>query len=361
MADRFRITSAWARRFEAEGISIPELLERSGLPAVLFRQEKIFVTTAQIFALWRTVAEMSPDPGFGLKLGREIRFELSHPLAIAGVCSRSFGDALQRLARYKQLTCPEEIRVHRNGQETSVEFFFVAAKEAEPDIMVDVGLAWILNVGRQGTDGRIKPLRLDLIRSPRHRELLEDHFGCPVRFKTALNALVFLSVDLDRPFVTHNEELVGMIGSQLESELSSRNTIQKTSELVKQTLRRSMAGKRPNLEGVARELGLSTRTLQRRLSDSQVTFQELLEEVRRDLAHHYLKQVAVEFNEVAFLLGYEDANSFFRAFHDWEGVSPTEWRVQQSAHRVSTRRTRMGRKETQVRRPVGRVSGASAA
>ena len=52
----------------------------------------------------------------------------------------------------------------------------------------------------------------------------------------------------------------------------------------------------------------------RRLSKSKVTFQELLEDVRRELAHHYLKQAAVEFNEVAFLLGYEDTNSFFRAF-----------------------------------------------
>jgi hypothetical protein len=74
MPDRFRITPAWARRFEAEKISIPELLARSGLPAGLFQQERIFVTTAQIFALWRQVAVMSSDPGFGLKLGTELGY-----------------------------------------------------------------------------------------------------------------------------------------------------------------------------------------------------------------------------------------------------------------------------------------------
>ena len=120
MPDRFRITKGWAQRFAAEKISVPLLLRRTGLPANLFEQEKIYVTTAEIFAIWRTVAEMSSDPGFGLKLGTELRFERSHPVSIAGVCSRSFGDALQRLARYKQLTCPEEIRVDRKGQETSV-------------------------------------------------------------------------------------------------------------------------------------------------------------------------------------------------------------------------------------------------
>ena len=156
---------------------MPALLRRAGLPASLFQQEKIYITTAELFALWRSVAEMSPDPGFGLKLGTELRFERSHPVSIAGVCSRSFGDALQRLARYKQLTCPEEIRVHKKAQEASVEIFFIEAKEAQPDIMVDLGLSWILCVGRRGSDGEITPRRLELTRPVKHRTLLERHFG----------------------------------------------------------------------------------------------------------------------------------------------------------------------------------------
>jgi AraC-like DNA-binding protein len=327
MADRFRITKAWARPFAEEKIAVPTLLRRAGLPANLFQQEKIYVTTAEIFALWRSVAEMSPDPGFGLKLGTELRFERSHPVSIAGVCSRSFGDALHRLARYKQLTCPEEIRVHRKAQEASVEFFFIEAKEPQPDIMVDLGLSWILNVGRRGTDGEITPLRLELTRPVKHRALLERHFGCRVRFKTDRNALVFRSSDLDRPFVTQNEELVAMIGTQLDSELKSRNTSMNVGEQVKDALRQSLAGKRPTLQDVAQELGLSARTLQRRLADAGITFQQLVEDTRRELAHYYLKQRSVELNEAAFLLGFEDTNSFFRAFQGWEGTSPGEWRT----------------------------------
>jgi AraC-like DNA-binding protein len=334
MTDRFRITKAWAHRFAEEKIAVPTLLRRAGLPATLFQQEKIYVTTAEIFALWRSVAEMSPDPGFGLKLGTELRFERSHPVSIAGVCSRTFGDALQRLARYKQLTCPEEIRVHRRSQETSVEFFFIEAKEAQPGIMVDIGLSWILNVGRRGTDGEITPLRLELTRPVKHRALLERHFGCRVRFKADRNALVFRSSDLDRPFVTHNEELVTLIGTQLDSELKARNTSNSVSEQVKQTLGRSLAGKRPTLQDIAQELGMSARTLQRRLTDAGITFQQLVEDTRRELARHYLKQRAVELNEAAFLLGFEDANSFFRAFQVWEGTSPGEWRTRHCAAAV---------------------------
>ena len=338
MADRFRITRGWAQRFAAEKISVPLLLRRAGLPANLFEQEKIYVTTAQVFAIWRTVAEMSRDPGFGLKLGTEIRFERSHPVSIAGVCSRTFGDALQRLARYKQLTCPEEIRVHRKAQETSVEFFFIEAREAQPDIMVDLGLSWILGVGRRGTDGEITPLRLELARPVKHRAMLERHFGCPVRFKADRNALVFRSSDLDRPFVTHNEELVTLIGAQLDSELKARNTSVNVGQQVKDVLMRSLAGKRPTLRDVAQVLGLSARTLQRRLTDAGITFQQLVEETRRELARHYLKQRTVELNEAAFLLGFEDANSFFRAFQGWEGISPTEWRERNRASEVEPSR-----------------------
>ena len=327
MSDRFRITRAWAERFAQEKIAVPTLLRRAGLPATLFQQEKIYITTAELFALWRSVAEMSTDPALGLKLGTELRFERSHPVAIAGVCSRSFGDALQRLARYKQLTCPEEIRIHRKAHETSVEFFFVEAEEAQPDIMVDIGLSWILNVGRRGTDGEITPLRLELTRPAKHRELLEGHFGCRVRFKADRNALVFRSSDLDRPFVTHNEELLTVIGTQLDSELEARNTSRNVGEQVKAALRRSLAGKRPTLQGVAQELGLGARTLQRRLADRGISFHQLVEDTRRELARHYLQQSKVELNEAAFLLGFEDANSFFRAFQVWEGTSPGEWRT----------------------------------
>lgn len=77
---------------------------------------------------------------------------------------------------------------------------------------------------------------------------------------------------------------------------------------------------------MARELRLSTRTLQRRLFDEGATYHDVLEEARREMAHHYLRQPSLELKETAYLLGYEDPNSFIRAFHRWEGTPPGEWR-----------------------------------
>ncbi len=331
MTDRFRIPSLLAPRLVESRLSLPALLQRAGLPPTFFQQEKIYATTAELFALWRVIGDMSGDPGIGLKYGAEPRFERFHPAAIAAVCSRSFRDALQRMARYKQLTCPEEIRVHIKGGDAVVEFFYLEAKETQPDVLVDMCLAWITSIARKGTDNQVTPIRVELTRAVQHRELLETHYGCRVRFKAGRNALVFRSSDLDRPFVTHNTELLELTGAQLETELRERNTAAGVGEQVKNSLKHSMAGKRPTLEHIARELGMSARTLQRRLTDAGISFQEVVEDTRRELARHYLRQSAMELNEAAYLLGYEDSNSFFRAFHAWEGTSPGEWRTQHYA------------------------------
>ena len=336
-SDRFKVPALWAKRLREHQVSVPDVLRRAGLPAAFFQQEKIYVTTAELFAFWRAIGETSQDPAIGLKLGTEPRFERYQPTAIAAVCSRSFRDALQRIARYKKLTCPEEIRVRTSGDEASVEFIYTQAEEVQPDVMVDLVLSWILGIGRRGTDNLITPLRLELTRSPQHRELLESHFGCRVRFKAGRNALVFRNIDLDRPFVTQNEELLKAIGAQLEAELEERNSSADLGDQVKHTLKRSLAGKRPTLPQVARELCMSARTLQRRLTDADITFQQLVEDTRRELAHHYLRRSTVELNEAAFLLGYEDSNSFFRAFQGWEGTTPGEWRSRhRSAEAVTT-------------------------
>jgi AraC-like DNA-binding protein len=269
---------------------------------------------------------VSGDPGIGLALGSEPRFERNDPAAIAALCSESFHDALARMARYKQLTCPEEIRVEGSPQETAVEFAWLLARQAEPPVLVDLCFAWILAIGRRGTGIPLAPRRLTLTRPSGHRKLLETHFGCHVHFEADRNALVFRTSDLERPFVTHNAELLGMIAPQLEAELGARASDQTLGERVKGTVKRGLAGQRPTIRFVAQRLGMSSRTLQRRLTEEGATFQELVEEARRELARHYLGQSGLELNETAYLLGYKDGNSFFRAFHQWEGTSPGEWR-----------------------------------
>lgn len=333
MISRFRVSNLLPRRLEELGLSLPVLLRQANLPVGLFDQEKILVTTEELFALYRGIAAVSGDPAIGLKLGSEQRLERYSPVAIAALYTRSFRDAIQRLARYKQLTCPEEIRVICQGDRCAVRFQWLLACESEPALLIDVCFAWILAIGRRGIGGPLTPLRVELVRSPAHREMLEAHFGCRAYFQAEHNALIFRKSDLDRPFVTHNAELLAMLTPQLEAELTDRRSRLTIRDQVKQTLKPLLAGQRPTIQEVAREMSLSARTLQRRLAEAGVTFQLILEEARRELARHYLLQSSLELNETAYLLGYENANSFFRAFHHWEGTSPGQWReVQRQAN-----------------------------
>jgi AraC-like DNA-binding protein len=322
----FRVSSLLARKLDELDISLPAVLRQANLPAGLFNQEKILVTTEELFALYRGIAQVSRDPAIGLKIGSEQRLERYSPPAIAALYSRSFHDAVQRLARYKQLTCPEEIRILHQGDQCAIRFQWLLASESEPALLIDVCFAWILAIGRRGTGSPLTPLRLELARSPEHQQILEEHFGSRVHFRAEHNAMIFRKSDLYRPFVTYNGELLALLAPQLEAELANQRLRQTIRDQVKQTLKRTLAGQRPTIQEVARELKLSGRTLQRRLTEAGVTFQQVLEEARRELARYYLLQSSLELNETAYLLGYENANSFFRAFHHWEGTSPGQWR-----------------------------------
>jgi AraC-like DNA-binding protein len=338
MVSRFRVATTLARKLEELGVPPADVLREAGLPEGLFEQEKILVNTEELFALYRGLGRASRDPAIGLKLGTEPRVERYDPIALAAVSARSLRDALQRLARYKQLTCPEELHVAERGDECRVQFRWLLAQETEPPVLVDVCFAWVVGIARRGTGGEVNPKRLELRAATGSREMYEAHFGCPAKVDARQNTIVFARTDLDRPFQTHNADLFATVAPQLDAELAHASASRAIGEQVKAILKRLLAGQRPGIEDVARELRLSSRTLQRRLAETGTTFQQVVQEARRELARHYLLHSSLELNDTAYLLGYEDAHSFFRAFHGWEGSSPGEWR----ARHVLSQRARSG-------------------
>jgi AraC-like DNA-binding protein len=184
-----------------------------------------------------------------------------------------------------------------------------------------------VRIARRGLGTPVEPKRVELRGAARNRGMYEEHLGCPARFDARRNAIVLRRADLDRPFVTRDADLFAAVAPQLEAELAQALGAKEIAEQVKGVLKRLLAGRRPGIEDVASELRLSSRTLQRRLTEDGATFQQLMQEARRELARHYLLHSALELNQTAYLLGYEDAHSFFRAFHGWEGSSPGAWRA----------------------------------
>jgi len=334
MSKYFRIPGRLAAKLKASGILVSTVLANAGLPPGLLEQPRMMVTTEELFAFWQAVAQVSGDPAIGLKLGTEAKVEHFDPVALAGLFTESFGEGMRQVARHKRISCPEEIVLETDGVEASIQFRWLLADAPEPHVVTDLVFAWILSIARHGTGGPVSPIRLEVVRPYAHQKLLERHFGCPIHFEAKRNALVFRASDLALPFVTRNAELLAMLAPQLDEELKQQRGEESFSELVRATIQRRLTGRRPMMKEIARELHISSRTLQRRLQDDGYSFQQVLERARHQLARHYLNNPLLGLNEAAFLLGYEDSNSFVRAFRVWEGVPPAHWREAQRAKGV---------------------------
>jgi AraC-like DNA-binding protein len=311
---------------KALGVDPTELLRRAGLPLTLFSTGQILVTTEQLFALWQGIGELSSDPAIGLKLADQVPVAQHHPASIAAHHARNLRDGLQRMARYKLLCGSEEMRLSEKGSECVLEFIWLLSREKVPLPLLDAAFASMLQLGRRGTGVPIRPLRVEIRQADEHREIRERYFGCEVKFRAPRNAIVFRKSDLELPFLTYNAELVAMLSPQLDRELARTKSQLAVTGRVKWVLMRLLGGRSPEIHDVAKELGMSCRTLQRRITAEQTTFRRLISDARRELARYYLLQPALELGEVACLLGYEDPNSFFRAFREWEGTTPSEWR-----------------------------------
>ena len=98
------------------------------------------------------------------------------PVKIIAISARSFRDAIERISRFKQITCPEEIRVVERGIESAVQFIWLLAHDKEPAFLVDVCFAWIMSMLHRGLGRPLSPKRVELQRPPAHRAIYEAHF-----------------------------------------------------------------------------------------------------------------------------------------------------------------------------------------
>ena len=335
MNKHFRMSGSYFVKLEELGVRASEVLRRAGLPPRSVHQPRVLLNTEEWFALWRAMGEVSTNPAIGLALGTETKAERFSPMGLAALSSENFGAAIDQMARYKQLTCPEEIVQEKDDEEWSIQFRWLLAEEAEPPILIDCCFAWVLSIVRLGTGTRLSPLRVELEQTRSHVKALERHFGCPAVTAGQRNALVFRAGDAQRRFVTRNAELLALLAPQFEEELKRQKEDESFAEQVRLAIQQKLTGRRPTIDDIADVLHLSSRTLQRRLQDEGSSFQRVLEGARHQLARHYLNNSVLELNEAAYLLGYEDGNSFVRAFRGWEGVPPARWRESQRARAAS--------------------------
>ena len=163
MNKHFRFSGSTLQRLEELGVRAPAVLRRAGLPQAFINQPRVLLNTEELFALWRAVGEVSTDPSIGLLLGTDTKTERFHPIGLAALSSENFGAAIDQMARYKQLTCPEEILQEKDDEEWSIQFRWLLADEVEPPVLIECCFAWVLSTARVGTGTRISPVRVEFV------------------------------------------------------------------------------------------------------------------------------------------------------------------------------------------------------
>lgn len=306
--DRFVLSAALLERFAALGVDVDDL--------------RTPLTTKQFFDVWTRLDRRGAPRDVGLRLGGASLPNAINVASLAAIRAPTFGEALNRYARYKRISCPEEIAIATVHGEARITFEWLLADEDPPPFLIDCILAGVLALGRVGTGTALTPRRIALTRRKRDVALLRNWFGCDVTFDAPADLIAYDEKALALPFVTHDPAWSEAILPGLIKPPRTKRTI---ADELRSALGRQL-GERPSVDRAAKTLGMSGRTLQRRLGELGTTYQTVLDDVRRRSARRLLADTDLDSAAVAFLLGFEELNSFTRAFHAWEGTTPLRWR-----------------------------------
>ena len=305
------------------GLPIERICERAGV-----RSSNAWTTT-DFFRLWASADAELCDRSAGIRFGAQGVIQGYSVASIVALHAPDFRSALAALDRYKRLTCPERIEVELDTDEAIIRYRWLAADGDVPRLLVDTTMASLRELVRRGTAAKVAPIRLELARRPEDHELLRRHFGCPITFEATHNVMVFSRAALDVPFVTADGGAFADISAGLEQELADDERFCTFLSDVRVHISRQLSqGRRPSIAAVAHRLNISSRTLQRRLDASSTTFQQQLSAVRRTTSSRLLINTDLDVVAIAMLLGFEEPNSFLRAFRAWEQTTPLRWRKQ---------------------------------
>jgi len=200
-------------------------------------------------------------PPTGLKLPPRSTLEIGHRQRWRPTTPATTATALARLARFKQLCTPEELQIKISKDECSIEPVWQHAQEETPPLLTDAAFASFVELGRRGTGHPVNPKRVELKRKAETTRVHEGLFQMPGQIRSTPE-YPRPPHGRPRPAVPHhNAELLEMLDPQLDKALKEQRAQRSIGEQVKWILKRLLAGARPDVSAVARELGLSDRTL----------------------------------------------------------------------------------------------------
>lgn len=332
-SNAFPLEPAWRPLLKDLGVRPADVLRRARLPEDLFSRAEVSLSTQEYFRFWDSLEAEIGDALFPLRVVEMVTTESFLPPLFAALCSPNLTVAAERIAQYKRLIAPMALIVAMKRDALALTFKWLDAAAPPPKSLVAAELAFIVRLARIATREEIRPLKVVTANPPEPASAYRRFFGAIVE-RGKEHALVFAKADAERPFLTASESMWKTFEPELRKRLAELDASATTRERVRASLLELLPSGQASMPAVAHRLAISTRTLQRRLGAENTSFQEILKRTREHLARHYLSKTALAASEIAFLLGFEDSNSFFRAFQDWTGNTPD--RVRQAAKQAGS-------------------------
>jgi len=306
-------------------ISPERVLRRVGLPEDHLVTETRGVTAAQWFALWDAVEAEYGLPGLAVKLGQTFARGPFVPAIFAFSCSPNIEIGLTRLALFKPLVGPIRLEVTRQEDAVVISFSSSEPDVSMPDSCARFEAAYFLECCRIFTGEHIVPLSIGTTGQAEDWDDLVPFLETVPEHAPQFHITLSLQ-DATLPLITQNEEMWAGFEKGLRKKMLNRNVGIEMTDRVHNALLEALPSGRHTADDICTRLHVSKRTLQRKLKDEGTTFQEVLDETRSNLSHHYLKEQSLSVVEISYLLGYRDPGAFYRAFQGWTGMTPAEAR-----------------------------------
>ncbi|WP_417080666.1 AraC family transcriptional regulator ligand-binding domain-containing protein [Mobilibacterium timonense] len=306
------------------GLDPEAVLKKARLPEDTFRRKIVTMKEEEYYRFMEAIGKLSTDSQLPINMSTVNQIESFSPPIFASWCSRNGEICIDRLTRYKKLIGPMRFLVSKEEDQETIRLVPGDETLEIPSFLVQSEFAFLIGMFRRATHEDINPMKISMTELPKDDSFADFAGIAPEHGEE--NYIVFSRKDLNEPFISFNDAMWSYFEPELAKRLAEVEVDDSVSARVRSALTELLPGGAGTIEDMAEKLGMSRRTLQRKLSQEDTTFQKQLNNTREILAIHYIRNTDMTTNDMAYLLGYAELNSFLRAFTVWTGKSITEYR-----------------------------------
>ena len=325
------VTSLFARKMVAAagtGAEARALLRSVHLDPDGPWDPKAMIPADTYYDLLERLAALTEVTDLPLRVGASMRLDDYGALGLAFKAATTLAASYARVERYARLwtsVVDYELRPAPHG--TFLVLHRSGARRLGLRLSNEATLASSVSLARQVSTGPVTPLEVRLRHAaPRSIAAHEEWFGCPVRFGSDMDAILFSPETLAQSNRLGDEGISRYLLQHLDAELANIAAELTLVSQAKNAIAQALSEGAPKMADIAQGLGLSARSFHRRLSEHGMRFQTLTEETRRDLAEGLLRDERHSLAEIAFLTGFSEQSAFTRAFKRWVGMTPAAYR-----------------------------------